>query len=70
MLSNKKFLYKILMYVNKYFSTMPQFKPYIWLNLISWTFIILIIVLTYIHKIFLPQILKLKLIRNYLLFII
>jgi hypothetical protein len=47
---------------------MPQFQPYLWLNLLTWSYLLFIILLSYIHLNFLPNILKVKFIRLYLLF--
>ena len=48
---------------------MPQLKPKYWINIITWSQIIVIIVLTYAHTNILPNILKIKQIRKYILFI-
>ncbi len=39
---------------------MPQFRPFRWINLITWTFITLGLILTFIHKVYLPRILTVK----------
>lgn len=47
---------------------MPQFQPLYWITMILWTYQILIIVVSYAHTVLLPNILKLKNVRNYILF--
>jgi hypothetical protein len=48
---------------------MPQFQPKYWISLITWSYLLIIIILTYTHTNLLPNILKLKLVRKYILFI-
>jgi hypothetical protein len=47
---------------------MPQFKPYWWINLISWTFAILSIITWYNQSITFPKVLRIQLSRIQLLF--
>ncbi len=54
----KKFLYNY----------MPQFQPYLWINMLTWFFVIFSILLYYVHTNLLPNILKVKLARTYMLF--
>ena len=47
---------------------MPQFKPYIWINIMTWLIVIMSIVLINLHLNKLPNLLKIKLTRLYILF--
>ena len=48
---------------------MPQFRPYWWINLISWILVVFTLLLTYHQSISLPKTLKLLVSRTSLLFI-
>ena len=47
---------------------MPQFRPYWWINLISWTFVIIAFFTWYNQSINFPKILRIKLSRMMILF--
>lgn len=45
---------------------MPQFRPFRWINYVLWTLILLFTLVGYLHTIYLPLLVKIQRVRNYI----